>query len=43
MTVQTTGNRKKIWRLGPNEQEELVFRMQGVISKLDLQPGNVAR
>jgi hypothetical protein len=43
MSIQRTGGKKKTWRLGPNEQDELVIRMQGIISKLELQPGNVTK
>ncbi|KAJ7270201.1 hypothetical protein C8J57DRAFT_1508245 [Mycena rebaudengoi] len=43
MSIQRTGGKKKTWRLGPNEQDELVICMQGIISKLELQPGNVTK
>ncbi|KAJ7271547.1 hypothetical protein C8J57DRAFT_1226136 [Mycena rebaudengoi] len=43
LTVQSTGAKKKTWCLGPNAAEELVIRMQGIVSKLDLQPGSAKR
>jgi hypothetical protein len=48
MTVQSTGTNKKIWRIGLADDEgkvseELVFRVQGIIAKVGLQPGNVAK
>lgn len=46
--VQQTGTNRKIWRLGPVSDEghvttELVIRMQGILAKSELVPGNVSR
>ncbi|KAJ7156832.1 hypothetical protein C8R43DRAFT_1125414 [Mycena crocata] len=48
VTVQVTGEKRKIWRLGPlNEdghvEHELVFRIQGILSQCSLTPGDVNR
>ncbi|KAJ7698790.1 hypothetical protein B0H16DRAFT_1484345 [Mycena metata] len=48
LSVQVTGERNRIWRLGPsNEQgeveEEFTFHMQGIVSRLMLIPGDVER
>ncbi|KAJ7235855.1 hypothetical protein C8J57DRAFT_1571517, partial [Mycena rebaudengoi] len=48
LTVQCTGNGRKIWRLAVPDpegkvEEELVVRFQGIISKVELQPGDVSK
>ncbi|KAJ7241285.1 hypothetical protein C8J57DRAFT_1527028 [Mycena rebaudengoi] len=48
LTVQTTGTKRKVWRLGPTNEfggadQEVVIRMQGILAQADLTPGNVSR
>ncbi|KAJ7511761.1 hypothetical protein B0H11DRAFT_2214639 [Mycena galericulata] len=46
LAVQMTGENRKIWRLGPATKEgevedELVFVIQGILSKFSLVPGDI--
>ncbi|KAJ7168106.1 hypothetical protein C8R43DRAFT_945363 [Mycena crocata] len=48
LLVQVTGQKRKIWRLGPANEEgvvedELVFRFQGILTKVMLTPGDTTR
>ncbi|KAJ7290799.1 hypothetical protein C8J57DRAFT_1493513 [Mycena rebaudengoi] len=48
IAVQKTGTNRKTWRLGTVDEvgtvdQELVIRMQGIISKAKLSPGNVSK
>lgn len=46
--VQQTGTNRKVYRLGPIGDDgevhtELVLRIQGILSNVELVPGNVSR
>ncbi|KAJ7143167.1 hypothetical protein C8R43DRAFT_1130953 [Mycena crocata] len=48
LQVQITGEKRKIWRLGPVTgegvvEDELVFRFQGILTKVMLTPGDITR
>ncbi|KAJ7432324.1 hypothetical protein B0H11DRAFT_1931643 [Mycena galericulata] len=48
LMIQITGENRKIWRVGPvtpdgKVEDELVFRMQGILSKRNLVPGDIQR
>ncbi|KAJ7429590.1 hypothetical protein B0H11DRAFT_2265213 [Mycena galericulata] len=46
--VQQTGTNRKIWRLGPQNNKgsvdtKMVIRIQGILAKVELIPGNVSK
>ncbi|KAJ7474494.1 hypothetical protein B0H11DRAFT_2236179 [Mycena galericulata] len=48
LMVQVTGENRKVWRVGPSTKDgpveaELVFRIQGILAKKNLVPGDLSR